>query len=195
MDTRHVLAAFIISVLFATGTAAASPGNITVNVNLNTTSGTVHIPGTGDMAAGQQSRMVSDPSSFYISSYINGIVYGLVFAYQQPLYIMTLPFTGGHTIRMAADSGNSNVLLAFTQGSWDVIEERMPLIEAGNFFGYMYPSFSYGLGKDNDVKILLDYGEAYDVDSGLILNPGSHSLSVEHMGTQDGKQVIRIRRA
>jgi hypothetical protein len=194
MAARHTLAACIALIILFTATAAASPGNITVSVNINNTASSVRLPGAGDLQAGQ-SATLSDPSHYYIASYANGILYGLVFVYQTPLYIMTFPFTGGHTIRMGSDDQNSRILFAFTRGSWGVIEERMPLIEVGNFFSYMYPSFSYGLGKDNDVKILLDYSEAYNVDSGLILNPGTHQLSVEHMGQQDGRQVIMIRRA
>lgn len=195
MGLKHSLAACLVLLVLASSLASASPSDITVKLNMNDTSSTVHVPGVGDMPSSQASGTWTNPDSFYIANYVGGVIYGLVFAYQNPIHIAASPFMGGHMLEMSAASENSRILLAFTRGNWDVIENRMPMIRWGTFFNYMYPSFGYGLGKDNDVKMLLEYDDDMDVNENLILNPGSHTLTVEHLGEQDGKEIIRIRRA
>ena len=118
MGLKHSLLALV--AIFLVSSPLASAGNVTVNLNLNNTQGTVRLPGAGSFPAGQSSGMFSDPSRYYIASYLNNMVYGLVFSYQSPLYIMSLPISGGHTLRMASDSQNSNILLTFTRGDWRV---------------------------------------------------------------------------
>ncbi len=192
MGLKHSLAACLVLSLLSSSLAAAS-SDVTVKLNINDTSSMVHVPGEGDMPASQASGTWEKPDHFYIASYVGGVVYGLVFAYQSPVHIAASPILGGHMLEMRSAGRNSRILLAFTRGSWDVLEDRMPLIGWGTFFSRMYPSFGYGLGKDNEVKMLLDYREM-DVDEDLILGPGKHSLTVEYLGERDGKELIRISR-
>jgi hypothetical protein len=96
---------------------------------------------------------------------------------------------------VSLDKENSKVLVAFTKGDWKAIEDRMGMIESGEFFNRISPSFSYGLGLLNNVKALLDYAGSMGMGSGLVLNKGTHNLIIEYDRVENGRPVINIRRA
>jgi hypothetical protein len=67
----------------------------------------------------------------------------------------------------------------------------MLLIEEGSFLSKISPSFSYGLGAKNPVKMVLNYSDI-DIQGIFIFRQGVHEITVESNKTASGKKIIII---
>ncbi|MEE9406094.1 MAG: Ig domain-containing protein, partial [Candidatus Aenigmarchaeota archaeon] len=174
--------------------APAAVSNMTVTLTLNNTSNMVYVPGVGARPASQFSTIWSNPPRYYLASYSDNILYGLVFAYQNPGFLMFSRDSSSHSMSINMDKKNALTFLTFTKGDWRNIEEKMGLIESYEFLNRVSPSFGYGLGLFQNLKALLDYNSTLVMDKDAILNPGSHSMIVEYVRDEGGRPVIAIRR-
>lgn len=163
---------------------------ITTSLRINDTSSTVHIPGEVEKStAVQQSGAYATPDSFYVASYRNNILKGLVFngdlAY-------SIGFTSGsnyHYINLSQDLSNSRVFLTFSRGDWNNIENRMETINRGEFLQKISPTFGYSLGLKYKNQIILTYSDI-DIQGNLILGKGLHTVSIESNRTSSGKKIV-----
>jgi len=172
--------------------SGAAVGNLTISLTINNTSNMVYVPGAGAKPASQWGTVWNSPPSYYLASYGSGVLYGLVFAYQNPEFLRYDKTPSSHTMTVALGKDNPLAFLVFTKGDWRAIEEKMGLIKSQQFLEKPSPSFGYGLGLYSTVKSLLGYGNI-DVQSDLILNPGTHKLILESNKTGSG-YALTVRR-
>ncbi len=167
-----------------------------VKLVINNTDNTVYIPGVGELnSSGLAYQRYSNPPRYYISSHLDDAVSALVFSMQIPRSIEagSNATANTHHILVEQDMENSRAFLAFTLGSWRVIESRMALIEAGRFLTNILPSFSYGLGNRHSLDLALGYDDI-DLQGRLMLRKGTHKVVIENNGTSGGKPVVVISR-
>ncbi len=174
--------------------APARIDNVTVSLTINNTSNMVYVPGAGAKPASQWGTVWNNPPHYYFASYSGSLLYGLVFAYQNPGFLRFSSTESSHTMSISMDKENSLALLAFTKGDWRNIEEKMGLIESYEFLKKVSPSFGYGLGLFQELKALLDYNNTLDIEDDIMLNPGSHSMIVEYVRDENSRPVIAVRR-
>jgi parallel beta-helix repeat protein len=167
------------------------PTNFTVKLTLDGTSNTVHVPGAGEWGVSQASGTWSSPSRWYVSSSLEN-VRGLVLLHGEPVSMAVSRTSANHSLTLNYGFRGSGSAVVFTRDDWRMIENRMPLIEAGSFLSHISPSFGYGLGVHHPIKILLEYS-GVDVQSDLALGRGMHELVFESNRT--GADSLLVRRA
>jgi hypothetical protein len=153
----------------------------------------VYIPGIGEVISGSLGveNTYSNPPHFYLASYSGGFLNGLAAKSGQNL--MAGSGSGFHFIEIEQNLTNSRIYLAATQGDWHAIENRIGLIEAGNFLSQISPSFAFPLGGLYPVRLLLKY-QTIDLSGGFSLGKGQHRLVIENKGVSGGRPVIEIRK-
>ncbi len=161
--------------------------NVTVSLTLPGTTSTVHIPGMGPLPSYIQ--MDSPWPSRYISSTVNNTLHGLVFLYQSPLSVDLRSTPQNHTISLSLDAQNSRVLLVFTEGSHQNIENRVWLLESMGFLNHPSPTFGFGLGLYHDLRMLLSC-QNLDIVRDFSLGTGVQSLIIEHNETTGKVNVL-----
>jgi hypothetical protein len=181
---------------YAIATASVIPAvisqNVTVSLTMDNTQATVHIPGEGDIPADELSTKYTRPSHWYLASYLNDVLHGMVLAYGTPSYLETSKGSSSHTIRLSSDM-DSRILLIFTEGDWRALDNRISMIEAGEFLSKVSPSFSYGLGFFHPVKAVVEL-QGVDILNDLILSPGTNEISIEYPQIMAGRPVLYINR-
>ena len=165
-----------------------------VKLVLNNTNSMVYVPGAGAVSSGSLSNQTYDsPAHYYVASYLNSVLSGLVFSRNVPRTVAVGREAGTHYIALNQDMENSEVFLVFTYGDWASIQSRIALIEAQQFMTHVLPSFSYGLGNKYLLELALSYQDV-DLRGGLRLQTGSHNVIIENNGTYAGRPVVVLRR-
>jgi hypothetical protein len=165
---------------------------IQIKLNINNTSNTVYIPGTGEISAGSLgSATYTDPNHYYIASYSGSYLTGLVAADGNSLGASTS--SGYHTLELDQNVGEK-ALLVFSRGDWDSIEKEIVGLERGKFFTYPSPSFGYGLGDYYPVTVMLRYTDI-DIDGSLDQSKGIFKIVIENMGISGDKPVVELRKS
>lgn len=149
----------------------------------------VHAPGAVEMGPGSSGTW-PDPGRFYMAAYGNGIVYALVHSYQAPVDLSMESSPETHTLVLTQGLENSHAFLVFTQGGWESVENRMPLVESGTFLSGIKPAFGYSPGFLYPIKIVLEFPRT-DLESGLILQKGGYELAFTNLGESGGKALVR----
>ena len=168
--------------------------NLYVRLILNNTENTVYVPGLGESAsAGISNQTYSNPTHFYLASYLKDVVTGLVFDAQIPRTISVGGSGGSHYLATEQDMENSQVFMVFTLGDWRSLENRIDMIESGRFLSSILPSFSYGLGNKYALELALSYADI-DLQGRLRLQKGSQKIMIENNGTAGGRPIVVIRK-
>jgi hypothetical protein len=81
----------------------------------------------------------------------------------------------------------------FTKGDWKKINDRISLIESGEFLTKKLPSFGYGLGVYLPIKFMLKYRNI-NITGSHVFNKGHHKINIRSMGLDNGKITININR-
>jgi hypothetical protein len=178
---------FLLLLVMVPGAAAQS--SLHVDVVVNQTANDVYVPGDGVIPSAGIPDVTYVPSPFFIASYSSGFVAGL--ASMSGDYVRTDGGTGNHTIGIVQPLANSRVLLAFTEGDWQTIGNRMDLIENGEFFRRITPSFAFGLGTEYVIRMILHY-PGIDIEGGLEFSKGIYRLIIENKGMSGGKPLVEI---
>jgi hypothetical protein len=168
--------------------------NLYVKLVINNTNNIVYIPGVGEANSSTLSKQIHGrPPHYYLASYLNNVVSGLVFSAQIPrnIEVGSNASANTHYLALEQDMEKSRVFLVFTLGNWREIETRMAMIEAGRFMTNIMPSFSYGLGNKYSLDLALGYADI-DLQGRLRLLKGSHKIVLENNGTSGGKPVVVI---
>ncbi|MFH1978195.1 MAG: hypothetical protein ABIJ92_02630, partial [Candidatus Aenigmatarchaeota archaeon] len=158
-------------------------------LNINNTNALVYVPGTGvlnsnDLGTGLN---YTNHTRSYVASYSGDVLTGLVASSVEKL---TASNTAGyHSIGIQRNMTHTKILLPFTRGDWGGIENRMNLIESGDFFLEITPTFGFGLGLKYPIKLLLKYSDV-NIQNDLILNKGIHKLAIE--SNKSGTKAITI---
>jgi len=166
----------------------SAQSSLHVDVVVNNTANDVYIPGEGVMPSAGVPDMTYMPNPLFIASY-SSVVTGLTSMSGD--YVTTSGGPGNHTIGIVQPLVNSRVLLAFTEGDWQVIDNRMGLIESGDFFRRITPSFAFGLGTEYVIRLILHY-PGVDIEGGLEFSKGIYRLIIENKGMSGGKPLVEI---
>lgn len=169
------------------------PAVLWIDLNLEDNDRKVYIPGTGEVKASQLSaEEYLSPEHYYLASYLNQTLYGLVFFYKEPFSLRVNKSSGEHKLTLSQQLRHSNVFLVSSKGDWKDIDKRMVLIEGLKFFQKPYPSFGFGLGIGYPVEVLLEYA-GIDIQGSDILQKGYHKLGIISNRTDAGK-AVEVRR-
>ncbi|MCJ7816958.1 MAG: hypothetical protein MUP55_03825, partial [Candidatus Aenigmarchaeota archaeon] len=133
----------------------------------------------------------SSPPHFYLASYSAGFLNGLAAKNGQNL--VTGSGSDSHFIEIEQELNSSRVYLTATQGDWQAMENRIPLIEAGRFLSQISPSFAFPLGGFYPIRLLLKYPNI-DLAGDMVIGKGQHKLVIENKGVSGGKPVVEIRK-
>ena len=184
-------AATTVSSSFVVGIPVPKVHSIQINLTLNSTDSLIYIPGVGE----QQSGTLISPSQiapkFFIASYLNENLKGLVFSQEKLISIDASSSSTHHFISMEQNLSQSQAFLVFTKGDYKTIENRMPLIEAGTFLSHDPPSFIIGKPGPSKVTAHLAY-PVLDIESNVIIRDTGATVIVENLGTVGGLEVINI---
>jgi hypothetical protein len=184
----RVFAFLLVSLLLAVpGVLAQS--SLHVDVVINQTSNEVYVPESGSIPSGGIPDMTYDPDPFFIASYGSGLVTGLTAMSGD--YVRTDGGTGNHTIGIVQPLSRSMILLSFTEGDWQTVDNRMELIESGEFFRRITPSFAFGMGTEYMISMILHY-PGIDIEGGLEFSKGIYRLIIENKGMSGGKPLVDI---
>jgi hypothetical protein len=165
-----------------------------IKLVLNSTSDNVYVPGAGETAfSGLTNNEYVSPGHYYAASYSNEALKALVFSGMNPVSILTGKDTSTYNIGINQRFANSMVLLVFSRGNWMQISNRMASIETGDFLSYIEPSFSFGLGKNYPLKVVIGY-ENIEINKTLTIGRGYNKLVIENVGMMSNKPGIKIDR-
>ncbi|MCD6496552.1 MAG: VCBS repeat-containing protein [Candidatus Aenigmarchaeota archaeon] len=150
-----------------------------IKLVINNTENNVYIPGQGIKKSSNVNYHSSDPPYFYLASYLNNVVYALVFENRMPGIIEAENDANTHSISIEGDLDGSRMLLAFTEGGWRTIQDRMSLIQSNVFLTHILPSFSLGLGRNYETVVALFYNNI-DIRGRLKIENGQHQITLEN---------------
>jgi parallel beta-helix repeat protein len=170
--------------------------SIQIRLILSNTYAKVYIPGIGEYNISTlPNNTYVKPSHYYLDSYLNNMLIGLVYSMQNPLSISTNSSGSNYTLGLNQSLDNSMSFIVFTKndgGNWRIIDKRIDLIETGKFLAHISPSFSFGLGYLYPIKILLDYENIDIIGKEKILQKGHRNLIIGKNGTVEGKPAIYV---
>jgi hypothetical protein len=191
MGKGLVLGVMVALAMLVSAQAADAQSSLVLRLRINNTNHMVYVPGVGEMDSGGMGSgtSYSSPEHFYLASYMAGLMVGLAGGSGQGLY--TESGAGWHVIGFEQALGEP-VYLAFSQGGWQVIDERMVDIESGEFMDYVSPSFAFGLGTYHPLKVALSY-TGIDIEGGLALSRGIYKLVIENRGQSSGRPLVEVR--
>jgi hypothetical protein len=175
---------------------AVLPITLSVKIVLNNTNANVYIPGVGEKNAsnlGEEEYDISNLTHYYIASYENNKLSGLVFSHQHFVSIFTNNTTSDYTMGINQWLTNSRVFLVFSRGDWKAIDNRMDLIEKGKFLTNIAPSFSFGLGTKSKIKVALEYDNIAILND-TSLGKGYYKLIFGNEGAVGDKVGISVKR-
>lgn len=189
MDIRIIVpAVLIVAVLWAVN-AQTEIHTIQINLTLND-SDFVFTPGLGiDTPATLPDAVYTTPPDFYLASYGEDILYGIVHSQRTPLSIATRSDATYHYLSTNQNLSSSQVFVVFSTGDYQAIANRMNVIREEEFLTASTPSFSYGLGGDNAIHLVLEYDDI-DILNSYIFRQGVHEFVIESNSTGGLKQVI-----
>jgi parallel beta-helix repeat protein len=166
---------------------------IQITLTLDNLANDVYIPGTGPVqSASIVNGSYNNPTHWYLASYSNNTLNALIFNYQTPEILWVNRTSDQHTFTLSKKVQNSKSLLVFTSGDWKTVDNRIELIENGDFFTKISPSFAHGLGINYLIKILLSYSNI-DITDDLIMQSGTHNIVAENTGRSGSQRLLRIR--
>lgn len=174
--------------------------NFQVKILLNDTwdSAKIYIPGAGEKTFTQLSQMSpytdASPPHYYLASYLNNVLLSLVISPDNPLSIHASTIPGKYEMQVDQRFSNSLVFLVFSRGNWRQVNNRIGMIEKGEFLSQISPTFSYGLGDKYPLKIVLSY-DNIDINNTLSLGRGYSRIAIENKGSIGSKVNIGLERA
>jgi hypothetical protein len=169
---------------------AAGAYTLSVRLVLNNTDNNVYIPGQGETgSAALGNAYYSSAPHQYLASYMSGVLSALVSDEAGSLVVNST--AENHTLQINRPA-SGRVLLAFTGGGWETIDDRISLVESGAFFAKMLPSFAYDIaGNLYSLKMVLAYA-GIDILGDMLLGSGQHSLLISNEGLSGLKPQVRI---
>ncbi|MBN2043171.1 MAG: hypothetical protein JW754_05195 [Candidatus Aenigmarchaeota archaeon] len=164
-----------------------------VKIILNDTAANQYIPGAGEFSiVSLPVNTYTSPPHFYLSSYLNNVMVSLVYAYQNPISISTDKDGGTYTFGNSLNFSNSIVFLVFSAGTWKAVDNRIEMIEKGEFLTKPKPSFSYGLGDKYELKVMLPLKTMNITSGNQLLQSGYYKMIIENKGKMGGKDTISV---
>ncbi len=161
-------------------------------LNMDNIQNKVYIPGAGAVASASiTNTSYTNPVHWYLASYLNNILNALVFIHRNTDQLRVNKSGSSHSLTISQELTNSKSFLVFTSGDWHTIDNRISLIESGEFLNKISPSFAHGLGISYVIKILLSYADI-DVMNDLILQKGLHGIELRNTGIAGRKTMLNV---
>ncbi len=166
-----------------------------VRLVLNNTGANFYIPGVGETSFSDlPENTYQNPPHFFLASEEGGMLASLVHSYRFPLSMATEKDASTYGFRMSQNLTGSRVFLVFSEGGWRKTDNRMDMIERGEFLENPYPSFSYGMGNEHVLKVMLAFSKI-DIEPGdKVLQSGYYKMIVENEGRSGGKDSVSFSR-
>jgi len=178
---------------------AISGTSVQIKLLFNTTwnSAYIYVPGIGEKSfeAFQTLSPHTDanPPHYYIASYLDNILTSLVFSSGIPLSLSASTEGGRYKLQIDQRFPNFMSFLVFSKGNWRQVNQRIGMIEKGEFLSKISPSFSYGLGDKYKFRIELSY-DNIDFNKTLSIGRGYGRILIENKGARENKINIGIDR-
>jgi len=154
-----------------------------IRLVLNETAAKIYVPGEGEKAfADLTNAYYPAPEHYYIASYKDASLYGLVFQDRNALGVFTNKTADTFSVGLDLKYPNSVVFLVQSRGDWKAVNSRISFIENGAFADYSEPTFAFGLGDKQKMKILLQYENVDILGGRRDVGRGATSLSIKHEG-------------
>jgi len=179
-------------IILGFSSAQSNPAILQVTLTLNDTVSTVFIPGTGEtpfVDLPSTETGYTSPIHFYLASYFNNNVKALIISQETPKSISVRKDATNHYLSVNQSLTNSQVFLAFTKGDYIPIDRRMEIIESASFLSEIAPSFSFGLGDKNPIKLILNYSDI-DIKGDFIFRQGVHEITIQSNKSGSIKSLI-----
>lgn len=176
-------------------TITLSEVSIQVKLVLNSTDDRIYIPSSGageTTFSGLPSSEYTSPHHYYLASYSDGLLKSLVFSYRNAFSVFTEKYSNAYALGTDLSLAGSAIFLALSKGDWRAVNNRIDSIEEGGFLSAPEPSFSYGLGTGQPLKIVLDY-DSIDLNRTLKVGRGTNRLIIEKKGLKGGKISVDVR--
>jgi len=174
---------------------AIIPLMLSIKLVLNSTEDSIYIPGEGEKTFQTLSTQeYTNPSHYYLASYSNEILKAVVFSQLSPVSILTEKGSDTYALGIKQRFSNSMVFLTFSKGNWRVVNNKINLIEKGEFLSSEEPSFSFGVGSGSILKVFIEY-ENLKINKTMKIWRGYNKIVVENKGVSDDKVTIGLERA
>ena len=172
---------FVLSLFFVTSfSSAQSSYALVVTLTLNNSRNTVFVPYVGAAPASTlPTATYASPPHFYLASYSNNRLFGVIYSQQAPQSISTATSGSNHVLTLKQRLDGSQAFLTDTAGDYRQVEGRMQSIERLGFLTQITPAFAYPPGTKYPVRILLNYTDI-DIIGSLIFQSGTHELSINN---------------
>ena len=173
--------------------------NVQVKLSLNSTwnSAMMYVPGLGERTYSQLASISPytdlNPPHYYLSSYLNDVLVSLVFSSESPLMITAAAASDEYEMQTDQRFTNFMVFLVFSKGNWRQVNNRMDMIEKGEFLSKLSPSFSYGLGNRYPFRIEIK-DDDIDINNTLSIGRGYSRVVIENKGMIGSKVNIGVER-
>jgi hypothetical protein len=168
---------------------------IQLTLQLTGVSGLVAMGTASETAASSLSNTSSTaPSRFYTSSSSGGQLTAMASTGQTPISLdFARSGSSMHTISVSQYLSGSSAIVAFTRGTAADVDRRAAGIADGSFFANFKPTFGYGLGMQNPIKILLNYSNI-NIYGNITLR-SDQTVVVENLGNTGDIAKVKIRQS
>lgn len=169
---------------------------IGIKLVLNSTSDTIYIPssGVGEKTFSELTTTeYSTPEHYYIASSSDDALKAVVLSQLNPVSVFTERGSDTYAFGTNQHFSNSMVFVVFSKGGWEDINNRMDSIEKDEFLSYSEPSFGFGIGKENPIKLVLVY-ENIDLNKTMKIGRGYNRIVVENIGKIGGRVNLEIKK-
>jgi hypothetical protein len=171
---------------------AQGPDNFTVKLTFDHADSLVYVPVWGEgVKTLPFTSTWHDAGNWFIASYLNNVLHGIVFMGKSPVSIGLASTQAGHHITLTEGFNGSRSAVVFSKGGWERIGDRMGLLEAGTFMEQISPTFGFGLGIHHPIKLILEY-PGLDFVGDLSMQLGRHDVLFDYNQTVSGKPQIVV---
>ena len=132
------------------------------------------------------------------TEFSEGLLSSLIHSYLKSrlsyLNFSTLPSNSAYTLELKQMLDGSSLLIAFTKGGCELVEEKMYLVEDQTIPSKALSSFIFGAPSQNIFEIIAKY-DRIELEGNLTFSKGIHSLCIGKTGVSDAyKPVIEVRK-
>jgi len=179
------------------GSSSFSVISLKLNVRLvlNDTLTKTYVPGSGEKTFGDLAyAYYPAPEQYYIASYANDSLYGLVFQNNEPLGVLVDKGASNFTIGLDLKYPNSITFLVASKGDWKAINNRIAVVNSSRFLQYSEPTFSFGLGDKYPMSVVLRYDDMDILGRRMDVGRGSSQIAIRHEGLSGQEIGLNISR-
>ena len=152
----------------------------------------VYIPGIGVTESNLLTNATYfSPTHWYLASYLNNNLKALVFTHRRPYSMQVNNTSTGHLLTLSQELQDSKSFIVFTSGDWTTINNRMGLVENGQFLNEITPSFAHALNTLHAIKIMLSYTDI-DILDDMVIQRGSHKIYIKKEGESGPTTMLDI---